>query len=386
MTTSEQRLVRFIEKRLKQFLATPEMWGSDESVELQVIQLLEIRLLLLTGSTNFAQADQIMQQYLRFLARQFPNNPPEPLPLLLARHGRGEEFKNILNQFVDQEQYRPQELAREIHSRETDGLKVRLASSETAQGSIPLGTAAHMLYGLRSLLVATARMEAEPAPSHRTTRKRETEFGDFCRLGQTELGSFVINIEVPLFFDWSNNSFSRKVTQRIMRGLEIVTQVQKPEDLVRAYPDGMNANMLEAMLMLRPDTPNFQINIASEFTKQIPLSHPVPDEVEIRAHNFDVMEEGARQLRELDAPKELSYRGRVRTLVSNTGQVNIDVVDGDKRYQLRTYLTGIDYWNAVHAHEKKLDVIMTGKLRFHGPQRWIDEVVKFQIIQNQKGQ
>lgn len=282
------------------------------------------------------------------------------------------------------EQRRPEEIAEEIRSLETDRLKVSLASNETARGSMPLGTAAQMLYGLRSLMVATARMEAEPAPSHRTTRKRESEFGDFCRLGQTELGSFVINIEIPILVEYDNNSSSRKVIQRIMRGLDIVTHAQAPEQLVNAYSEGMNANMLEAMLLLRPDAHNFQINIASRFTKQIPLYQSAPDNVEVRAHNFDLMEEGARQLRELDVVKVRAYRGRVRTLVSNTGQVNIDVTDKNKSYQLHSYLTGADYWNAVHAHDKKLDVIVIGKLNFHGPQRWIDEVVKFEIVQDEK--
>jgi hypothetical protein len=45
MTPLGSRLLCFIDERLQHMLDAPEMWGSNESVEFQLLQLLEIRLL-----------------------------------------------------------------------------------------------------------------------------------------------------------------------------------------------------------------------------------------------------------------------------------------------------------------------------------------------------
>jgi hypothetical protein len=91
------RLLEFVDERLDHMLEAPDMWGTGESVELQILQLLEVRVLLLEP----AQADDwrsVQSDYEHFLAMQFPGAPPTTLSALLG--DRQDELTARLGQFI----------------------------------------------------------------------------------------------------------------------------------------------------------------------------------------------------------------------------------------------------------------------------------------------
>jgi hypothetical protein len=101
MTSRESRLLKFIEERLAHMLEAPQMWGASESVELQILQLLEIRMMILgpatEGSWRCVQAD-----YERFIATQLPGAPPTTLSSLFGQ--REDDVFPLLARFVSTQQ------------------------------------------------------------------------------------------------------------------------------------------------------------------------------------------------------------------------------------------------------------------------------------------
>lgn len=377
---------RFVDTRLLAFRDRTGMWGSNEAVELQAIQLLEFEARSISENVVDQNPRLVLDLYVNELGARFEGAGALPLHDMAASGGF--DFGAALYDVCASVRSR---LAQFLTVTVPDRLKVRLLSRTTNNGSLPLKTAVQMMAGLRSLLVSGARMEHEPAPSHLAARRRDTDFGDACRLGQTEVGSFIINIEMPSTAEAGNGPFavaptsdsslSRRVTQRIMAGLCTVAEVHSPEQLVESYIHGMNANMLEAMVALQPEETGFELDISSRLDYSTQSAQRESPIVRVAAPHFDIMKEGARQLRALSEEREKPYRGRVRTLVSNTGQVNIDVDDGGRGHQLHAYLHPPDYRNAVRAHESGRDVIITGKITLHGAQRWIDEVFVFDVVE-----
>jgi hypothetical protein len=104
MTSLRDVLLRFIEERVNQILDTPQMWGADESVELQVLQLMEIRFLALNPSIGAERLRAIQDSYVRFVQAKFPDEPPETLSSLLQKHHRSEELVTLLREFVVEQQ------------------------------------------------------------------------------------------------------------------------------------------------------------------------------------------------------------------------------------------------------------------------------------------
>jgi len=84
MSSLREVIVRWVEGRLDDLLAAPPMWGSPEAVEMQALQLLELRLLALRPDLDAENPRRVLDTYLAFLRERFPAQPPEPLYRLVA--------------------------------------------------------------------------------------------------------------------------------------------------------------------------------------------------------------------------------------------------------------------------------------------------------------
>jgi hypothetical protein len=98
MTLLASRLLDFVDERLDDMLEAPEMWGSGESVELQILQLLEIRALVLEPTPEVGWRS-VQASYERYLATRFPGAPPTTLAALLGKHQ--DQLTTILRGFVE---------------------------------------------------------------------------------------------------------------------------------------------------------------------------------------------------------------------------------------------------------------------------------------------
>lgn len=103
MTAGERRLLEFIGARLEAMLHRPDQWGPPLVVEQLVLQLLEMRALVLDPAAEVNQKHRIIRSFVRFMKESVPDATPEPLAVQLERQGRGAEFANILQKFVDRE-------------------------------------------------------------------------------------------------------------------------------------------------------------------------------------------------------------------------------------------------------------------------------------------
>ena len=72
MNPREEKLLRFVALRLDSIVRRPTLWGTDAVVEEQVLQLIEMRRLLLDpAAVPSNDTRELMDVYLAFLAQQF---------------------------------------------------------------------------------------------------------------------------------------------------------------------------------------------------------------------------------------------------------------------------------------------------------------------------
>lgn len=102
MSPREERLLLFVALRLDSMLRRPALWGSAVAVEEQVLQLIEMRRLLLDPTTRPSNdTRELMDGYLNFLANELGEAPSESLAEQLDREGRTSELGPILLRFAD---------------------------------------------------------------------------------------------------------------------------------------------------------------------------------------------------------------------------------------------------------------------------------------------
>ena len=164
---------------------------------------------------------------------------------------------NLLELLAAIEDRTTAEVASEIAKQNIDRLRIGLYSSMSASGSIPLSLAPTLAESLYNLVVAAACTEENPSPYYEQSSPLSRQFADGCKFGQTEEGSFIVNIECPVTpfvaQDHLAVPFTRRVTERIMTGLHQVHSAVlegRKGLLLPAYKSGFSANMCDALLGL----------------------------------------------------------------------------------------------------------------------------------------
>jgi hypothetical protein len=67
-------IVTWADQYLLEILAAPRMWGSLEAVEMQVLQLLEVRALALRPDQELASPRRVLDTYTAFLRDRYPKH------------------------------------------------------------------------------------------------------------------------------------------------------------------------------------------------------------------------------------------------------------------------------------------------------------------------
>ena len=103
MSPAEDRLLMFVASRLESMLRRPAGWGSLLSVEERILQLLELRRVLLVPSFSANDTHRLLRSYSRFISETLDDATVEPLASQLEQRGRADEFAAIMRKFVERE-------------------------------------------------------------------------------------------------------------------------------------------------------------------------------------------------------------------------------------------------------------------------------------------
>ncbi len=221
------------------------------------------------------------------------------------------------------------EILNDLSGPSGDVFRLRVVGSVAALGNLPLDEAIKLLEGGRQLLWSSAYSIIRPEALHpqRTIKQVET-FLRSCRLGQTERGSFVATILAPVppeiqpalakldagQFQLEQQPFLRQVTTRLMSSLGLVSnaiQTGKPDRLLDAVPQGISANLCDALVMMRPPGDESCLDIQVTWARTRPhLPADVPQAVSFSQEHFSVIEEVGRQLRTRVTARPERYRGQ----------------------------------------------------------------------------
>lgn len=267
-----------------------------------------------------------------------------------------------------------------------DILRFRLSADVATLGSLPLDEGIQFLRGGHDLLLAAAFSAHRPHALHPTQAvKPVKEFMESCRLGQTERGSFVATVLLPVppevgppllpFGDDEAEPFPKRVSTRLMSSLGLIsTAIDSGETgrILDAVPDGVSANLCEALTTMKPpgDQGNLEIGMSWARTRAR-LPKNVPATVSFPQESFAIIQEAGRKLRTRALPKRERFTGKViglqealRSLFEDVaGRITIATEVDDLRARVKVELKTEDFRKACDALRDKKRVAITGVIR-----------------------
>ena len=168
-----------------------------------------------------------------------------------------------------------------------DVLRLRVAAADATLGHLPLDEGIRLLQGGRELLLAAACSTIRQEALHPQKKPREvTRFLERCRLGQTERGSFIATIIAPIppeiqrTMEFTDDDlrlelepYKRQVTTRLMSSLGLVRgaiDAGKPDRILDAVPQGISANLCEALDRMQPAGDQSSLDIGMSWVPRVP--------------------------------------------------------------------------------------------------------------------
>lgn len=279
----------------------------------------------------------------------------------------------------------------------SDMVKVRVVHLDVEEGSIPLDDGVLLVEKARDLLAATTMSAFKKQKYFSGNRSQEVQaYLDKLRLGQTEVGSFIVNVlapisnEVVVQEDSELISLGRAVTMNLARSLSAVQRsmesFKESEDFIHfeeAVSKGVSANLCDALIGLsgtehtRDLTISIQPGGGEAEWQNIPLVHSF-DAVMIpylkSASNFY---KGNYIIKNYQAYGVVTGMKHLQS--EDFGVISVkSLVNGVERI-ISIQLDMIEYWEALVAHAQGRMVSCMGDLNVNPRSAQLLEPTKFSV-------
>lgn len=270
-----------------------------------------------------------------------------------------------------------------------DVIRFALHSDTIGDGSISLEAGVNLFQRSHDLLQAAAVTALRPQTVQSGRKPGEVlAFMSRVRLGQTETGSYVVQLRAPvpppiqldLYPETEDQPFERRATATLAKLLNTAREFtdrfpaagNASSLLERARAQGLSANLCEALLGVFE--PNQEGQLTAQFTWSIHRpAPPLPVQVAFRASRIEPLRELARAFRAHEPRADFELAGPVVQLdrgeAERVGRVIIlGLVDGRPR-RVELELDEEDYPRAVEAHSTRGWLACEGEL-VPGPRVW----------------
>lgn len=284
----------------------------------------------------------------------------------------------------------------------SDVWRFRFIAPTFEGGSMQIDDAIRIRYASRQLLLSAAHATIEQRAHYpRMTVAQATELLASCREGQTERGSYISRLLVPVppEVQWdlpqpevaeSTEPYPRRVTRTMMTALNGVAEAVHAgatEKLLQLVDLGVSANFLASLADIAPrssGTATVELSVAWSRSRRPPSG--LPTSVSFHEGFFPLFREAARVLRNRSESPNTAIEGYIIRLESADLERPGRIVVATK-LELRQGLTPVaievqptEYTRAIEAHRRGARIKVIGTLSKRGRSWFLERPAPFEVL------
>lgn len=262
-----------------------------------------------------------------------------------------------------------------------DVIRVRNISEDTRQGSLNFMRSVDFVAQTRDLVLAAACSAATHKISYPGRKPQDAErFMESVRFGQTEQGSFVLQLLAPVAPELHMQGtlvelpedvpYEKTVIPTLQSGLEslnaaaqLASNDSSLEHFQQAAKQGLTTNLCDAVTglyeSLKPQYIEIGITYSANRRQQRPLAR-----ISVDAGYIPLIREASSAIKAIESETDQYVRGVVVELASDdpdeAGKIKIRDITTPRPRLLTVELAGEDYRKAILAHESRQLVELSG--------------------------
>ncbi|PKQ75412.1 hypothetical protein CJP16_14975 [Aeromonas sobria] len=305
---------------------------------------------------------------------------------------------DAINELAIFENRDPHHILKEIENFFSDSVKIRVIHSDVEEGTIPIDDGVLLIEKSRDLLTATT-LSTFSKKSY-FTGQRNAEAKNFIkqlRLGQTEVGSFIVNLIAPISdtintqVEQDKMSITRAITNNLSRslvaigsGLESYKRTESIFEFESVVNNGVSANLCDALIGLTGITRSrsFTINICRAGVELD--TQELPTEFKFSPEQVPLLELASAFYKGNYVIKAYEAFGLVSKMThlfeDDFGEITVRSSIHGIEKNVTIQLKLAEYWQAVHAHENAELISCSGVLHVTAKSAKLLEPSNFKVI------
>lgn len=254
-------------------------------------------------------------------------------------------------------------------------ITIRVVHADTQDGTIPINDGVLLISKAKDLLAAAAQaVYANRRHFSGPTSKDARGYLDSLLLGQTEIGSYVVNVIAPnqenFPLDQSDAAIpiadsvglGQAITSKLVAGLDALSAASvRYEDMGEikvfdaAVSSGASANLCDALLGFSGEKNNraFEVIVTASSG---PMFESEPRKFNFEERQVQILKKASEYYKDDYVLQDRILTGHITKLVRQKGEtegvITLDATVSDMDRKIRVSLMGDDYHLAVIAHDK----------------------------------
>lgn len=287
-------------------------------------------------------------------------------------------LEQTLHSVANQEHITIFNLLTVLTSPPSDILRWRINNSFTTNGLIPLSNIDEVLDSIQSIIASVAADITTPSSYHKKIMVNEVkELLNTYSLGQTERGSYILNLLCPLGckqLEFFEDPISRRINEKLLTDIVniqsniIANNRSKIEDEI--FQNKYSINFLDAIVNLNEAVLNTELEINVNWNIDLPIRDDILSTAIIDPHTIEDIASIADKLRPVDEPTEKRFFGKISSIktapeLTNRDRVSIIVAsidENEKKINLNIDLDYSLFEEVNRAFENGLTVNVKGTL------------------------
>lgn len=319
------------------------------------------------------------------------------LPSTVELRDYAQRMRDVVQAIAEYEGRSELDVSRSILNLFSSFISVRVVARDTENGTIPIDDGVLLVTKARELLTAAAMsMFSKRRLYTGKPPKDAVSYIDSLLLGQTEVGSYVVNVIAPTQDAVAQDSVKgaepvEGVALSLARSLDALTQAASryeetsdPSVFERSVSQGVSANMCDALLGFAGEKQNRQFEV-----KILGASGPMFDG-ELRVFDFqadqvETLKAASSYFKDDYILPDRMIVGLVkklhRKIEADVGTITVEATVNDAVKSVQIDLGPAEYHEAVMAHDKKIWVQCYGDVHVKHRTTRLLNPTQFKIIE-----
>lgn len=307
-----------------------------------------------------------------------------------------QDYRRLMSesfQVLEQLEHRPiRSIIQDLSLSSADISRFRVQTGMFRTPTLPLSDGVALVRAARDAIVSAARWLVEPKAAYYSRPLAEvSRFLRNLRLGQTEIGSYVVTVISPLTSE-TPPEFARdsmlQVYQSIQaaRGAAIkATASLSLDSFDAAAREGVSANLCDALVGLAGASPDNAVELQFAWSPRIQVSGEPRQTITLNSEMIRTLKPAAERLRALEPEPRATVRGLVREMTDRTAadrqsQVTVVAEIDEVLRRVRFVLRGEFRQHAIDAFDRRLPLIITGTLNRSGQPYTFDDISDVRVV------